>query len=330
MARPDCPRCGSDLIVAAPSDAPSELVMELRGETVPAAEPGLARWLCRSCGLRWDPAAYADLSLWDRDERAGPDEPASGTGPASEAERPDGPGIVLRRARHEAGTSLSDVSKATGVWERYLMALEDDAPLEEFPAHSYARLYMREYAQHLGLEPEPLLAGLDALHPEAVEEQPVLEPLPDHRGRRRVLAIALTVASVVALSLIVLNRPESPAGVQSDLPPDRAPVTAGSAQGDPTTPPAPARERRGVRVELEVNQRSWVEAVSDGEVVEQASFEPGKVLTLRARRSLQLTLGNAGGVRLRVDGERVPTGGPGDVVTLAFRLRDGEVSIART
>ncbi|HET9723693.1 MAG TPA: RodZ domain-containing protein [Actinomycetota bacterium] len=328
MARPDCPRCGSDLIVAAPSDAPSELVMELRGENVPVAESGSARWLCRSCGLRWDPAAHADLRLWERGDRTAPEAPPSGTDPTPEAARPAGPGIVLRRARHEAGKTLADVSRATGVWERYLMALEDDAPVEEFPAHSYARMYLREYAQSIGLEPEPLLADLDALHPEAVEE-PLLEPLPDHRGRRRVLAIVLTVLSVAALALIVLNRPESPAGVQSDLPPDQAPVTAGPSQDQPEAPAAPARERRGVRVEVTVTQRSWVQAVSDGETLAAASFEPGKTTTYRARRSLELTLGNAGGVRLRVNGDRVRTGAPGDVVTLDFRWRDGAVSVAR-
>ncbi|HSD49110.1 MAG TPA: RodZ domain-containing protein [Actinomycetota bacterium] len=328
MARPDCPRCGSDLTVTAPSDAPSELVMELRGENVPVAEPGAARWLCRSCGLRWDPAAYADLRLWERGERSAPEAPPPGTASSSERARPDGPGIILRRARHETGKTLADVSSATGVWERYLMALEDDAPVEEFPSHSYARMYLREYAQNLGLEPEPLLADLDALHPEAVEE-PVLEPLPDHRGRRSVLAIVLTVLSVAALTLIVLNRPESPAGVQSDLPPDRAPVSAGPVQDQPEAPAAPARERRGVRVEVTVTQRSWIQAVSDGDTVAAASFEPGKTTTYRARRSIELTLGNAGGVRVRVNGERIATGAPGDVVTLDFRWRDGAVSVAR-
>ncbi|HEU4526666.1 MAG TPA: helix-turn-helix domain-containing protein [Actinomycetota bacterium] len=329
MARPDCPRCGSDLTVAAPSDAPSELVMELRGENVPIAEPGVRRWLCRSCGLRWDPAAYADLRLWDADDRPGPDDAPSEAGSASDGGPHEGPGTALRRARHAAGRTIADVSRATGVWERHLMALEDDAPLEEFPARSYARLYLREYAQHLGLDPESLLDALDAVHP-APEEQ-VLEPLPDRRGRRKVLAVVLVALSVVALALIVLNRPESPAGLQSHVPPpaDRAPVAAGSNPDEPAAPAPPAREPRGIRVEVKVTQRSWVQAISDGEVVAAASFEPGKTATYRAKKALELTLGNAGGVRVRVDGERVATGGPGDVVTLDFRWRDGALSMAR-
>jgi hypothetical protein len=45
----------------------------------------------------------------------------------------------------------------------------------------------------------------------------------------------------------------------------------------------------------------------------------------RAHESLELTLGNAGGVRLRVSGEPVETGDPGEVVTLGFTWQDGEV-----
>jgi len=97
-------------------------------------------------------------------------------------------------------------------------------------------MYLREYAQSIGLEPEPLLADLDALHPEAVEE-PLLEPLPDHRGRRRVLAIVLTVLSVAALALIVLNRPESPAGVQSTFLPTGPPSRPGRARASRRRPP---------------------------------------------------------------------------------------------
>ena len=106
--------------------------------------------------------------------------------------------------------------------------------------------------------------SLDALHPAAIEE-PVLQPLPDGRGRRKVLAVVLTVLSMAALAPIVMNRPEAPAGVQSHVPRGPVPGHGGVASDDgPAAPAAAAREPRGVRVELKVTQRSWVQAVSDG------------------------------------------------------------------
>ncbi len=332
MARPDCPRCGSDLIVAAPSGAPSELVLELRGGNVPivARGDGSVHWLCRSCGHRWDPDAYPDLSLSEPEDRPGAADAGSASDPAAqataEADPQASPGSALRRAREESGSSLAQASKVTGVWERHLEALESDAPLEEFPAPAYARLYLREYAEFLRLDPEPLLHDLDALHPEV--EEPTFEPLPDTRGRSKVVAGVLAVLSVVALILIALYQTGSRPEVEPAPPAGAAPVPAHDSGhvplvGEATRPPT------GVRAVLRLTQPSWVQVVSDGEVIAAATLQPGEVVAYRARRLLQLTLGNAGGVRLRVNGERVETGTPGEVITLDLRFRNGTVSTAR-
>jgi cytoskeleton protein RodZ len=76
---------------------------------------------------------------------------------------------------------------------------------------------------------------------------------------------------------------------------------------------------------LRLVQPSWVRAVADGEIVEASTLEAGTVVRYRADELLELRLGNAGGVRLRVDGELVPTGSSGSVVDLGFRWQDGEV-----
>ncbi|HEY2965018.1 MAG TPA: RodZ domain-containing protein, partial [Actinomycetota bacterium] len=59
--------------------------------------------------------------------------------------------------------------------------------------------------------------------------------------------------------------------------------------------------------------------------LEASTLESGAAVVYRARDLLELTLGNAGGVRLRVNGEPVPTGGSGDVLSLDLRWREGEV-----
>jgi hypothetical protein len=58
-------------------------------------------------------------------------------------------------------------------------------------------------------------------------------------------------------------------------------------------------------------------------------LEAGQHGVYRADRRMQITLGNAGGVVLQVEGEPVHTGTSGSVVTLAFKLRDGEI-VTRT
>lgn len=331
MARPDCPRCGSDLIVAAPSGAPSVLVMELRGENVPVAATGTVQWVCRSCGHRWDPAAQEEA--W-RPQAVG--DPAELDHLEDEAEGElrahpgPSPGTTLMRARHATGKTLGEAARGTGVWERYLQALESDAPPEEFPSHGYARLYLREYARYLQLDPEPLLRDLDARHPQSVE--PVFEPPPESRGRLwKVLAVVVAVLAAAAVLFFVVRQPaDQPTSAAPPLRLDDDPVVI-DGSGDVQLPGGPTKEPpKGVRATLTLTQPSWVQAVSDGEVVAAETLEPGKAISYRAKRSLRLTLGNAGAVRLRVSGEKVRTGALGEVVSLDFRWRDGEVSTART
>ncbi|MGH2528431.1 MAG: helix-turn-helix domain-containing protein [Actinomycetota bacterium] len=236
---------------------------------------------------------------------------------------PNNPAAALRRAREEGGGTLSEASSWTRIQERHLRALESDAPLEEFPAPAYARFFLREYAEYLRLDPDPLLREFEARHP--VVEEPPLEPLADKRGRPKVGWGVLMVLSAVAVSLVALLPPTFRPGEEETPPPSVAAATPAHDSVHDQGPDPLGRQPSGVRAALRLSQRSWVEAVADGEVLEASTLEPGAAVVYRARDLLELTLGNAGGVRLRVNGELVPTGGSGDVVSLDLRWHEGEV-----
>lgn len=333
MPRPDCPRCGSDLVVAAPSGTPSEWVLELRGGDTPVSPVGggFVHWLCHSCGYRWDPAAYPDRWIpGPGDPLPDPDdiltqlglEVAPSADAATTEERDTNPGAVLRRAREERGRTLSEASKGTRIWEHHLEALESGAPLEEFPAPAYARFFLREYAEFLQLDPAPLLREFDERHP-AVEEPP-LEPLPDNRGRRRALAGIMAALAVAALIVIALLPPGSRPSVEP-LPLARAAPVDVHDSGHLASKPEP----HGVRAVLRLSEPCWVRAIADGEVLASTTFPPGKRLVYRDRHLLELTLGNAGGVALRVNGDPVATGSSAVVVSFEFRWHKGRVVITR-
>jgi len=309
MPRPDCPRCGSDLVVAAASTAPSESVLELRSGTVGAAAGAVGHWLCRACGHQWDPV--------EEDER--PSRPVDLTNPAAE----------LRGAREQRGRTLSEAATATRIEERHLSALERDAPLGAFPAPVYARFFLREYAEYLRLDPDPLLREFEARHA-PVEEAPVAPPRVRRRTPRTGWSV-LVVLSIAAMIILIALRPSLRSDEEAAAPSPPA-ASASPSLDSGAAPPAtpPVREPNGVRAVLRLSQASWVEAISDGEVVESSTLEPGTtVVVYRARDLLQLTLGNAGGVRLRVNGELVATGDPGAVVTLGLDWQDGELLIER-
>jgi hypothetical protein len=225
--------------------------------------------------------------------------------------------------------TLTEVSRATGIWERYLRALEEDESEEALSGQAYARFFLREYAQHLGLDAEPLLRGRDARHaPDDGLE--AIEPLPDPRRRARRLGRALAWVSVAVLLVLAVGSQlrrdgeTTPVGAEAASP--SAPAVEPPPPSEPSEPPPAARR---IRVVLQASEPCWVGAVVDGEPVADVTLAAGGRTTFRGDREIELRLGNAAGVVLLVNGEPVPTGGSGEVVDLTLRLRGGEVMVSR-
>lgn len=65
-------------------------------------------------------------------------------------------GTILKTQRERLGFTLSNVENQTFIPERYLTAIENGS-LEELPSTVQGRGMVKNYAQFLGLDPEPLL-----------------------------------------------------------------------------------------------------------------------------------------------------------------------------
>ena len=204
---------------------------------------------------------------------------------------------------------------------RYLVALEGNHPVDEFPGRIYARFFLKEYAEHLELDPEPLLRSFDrAGNADAVSDlEPMLVP-PRHRPRWGLAAIisCMFLITIAALS-IVRSANEAPANVLGAGPTDvpAAPAYAGEPRVTTSSTPLHAM--------VTIRAACWIEATVDGRVRPAKTYPPGSTLVYRARHALQLWLGNAGGVSLSVNGRRVTTGSSGQPVQLSFTWRGGVV-----
>lgn len=232
-------------------------------------------------------------------------------------------GTRLRRARVRRGIELDQAAKGTRITPRYLEALERDAPVDEFPAPVYARAFLREYAQWLGLDPKPLVDSYVDDHPE--QEVPLVLPVPVQklpgRGVRRILpaisiGVLLTLFVVSTLSGPPPRAPlptvESPSGSSASL------AGAAAAAPEPTT--------RGILLAIRVVEGpSWIRIESDGRVVLQTTMRPGSVDTFKANRRLDVWLGNAGAARLTLNGRPVQISG--DVYRASLVRKNGAVRI---
>lgn len=69
-------------------------------------------------------------------------------------------GDLLREAREEQGLSLDDIQELTKIQKRYLVAIEHD-DFHALPGRFYARAFIKEYAQAVGLDPLIVLSDFD-------------------------------------------------------------------------------------------------------------------------------------------------------------------------
>ncbi|HRP95297.1 MAG TPA: DUF4115 domain-containing protein [Rhodocyclaceae bacterium] len=78
---------------------------------------------------------------------------------AHEAGRLPGVGEMLRGAREARGESVLDVAHALKLSPRQVEAIELER-FDQLPGPAFVRGFMRNYARYLGIEAEPLIAGL--------------------------------------------------------------------------------------------------------------------------------------------------------------------------
>ena len=66
-------------------------------------------------------------------------------------------GVMLREARVAKGISVQDVERATKIREKFILAIEED-DFSRLPSPSYAKGFVRNYAEFLGVPKERAMA----------------------------------------------------------------------------------------------------------------------------------------------------------------------------
>lgn len=229
-------------------------------------------------------------------------------------------GTRLRRARVQRGIELDQAAAGTRITPRYLEALERDAPPDAFPAPVYARAFLREYAQWLGLDPNPLVDSYVEDHPE--QQSPLALPLPVQKIPGKWARWSLPAISIAVLLTLVVVSTRSKAPPRAQVPFIPTPATSPTpVVGTALTAPEPSPS--GILVALRVVEGpSWVRITSGGRLVIQTTLQPGFADTFSAARRLDLWLGNAGAARVTLNGRPVQMSG--DVYRASFvRQKNG-------
>ncbi|MFC4766372.1 helix-turn-helix domain-containing protein [Effusibacillus consociatus] len=249
-------------------------------------------------------------------------------------------GSILRTARESKGLTLDEIQERTKIRKRYLEAIEE-GELSILPGLVYARGFIRNYAEQVGLDGQALLQehGLSEDSPAAAPER--AKPVPKEaekkekpqpkiaspdlgEGNRIFPQVAMAVAVIGLLGVglwYLTNReaspqtpaPQAPQAPQQTTPPAQQPAV-------PTPPPQPKpaeplkAETKGngksvykvegdkIKLELQTaNGDCWLEIVVDGERKFYKVAAKGTTLTFEGTKEVLVVSGNSPALTVKVN-----------------------------
>jgi cytoskeletal protein RodZ len=243
-------------------------------------------------------------------------------------------GTGLREARERQGLSLEQAAEATRIAARHLRALEEER-FERLPEPVYARGFLREYADFLGLDARPFLdeytARLGEPEPPPLPSRARRRPIQAFRLRRSGGAVALTLA-VVLVALLAWRFGGSGGQQANPVPLVKKPSAARArprANSDQAQPRPPARRKTPqalvaqpalARVILTAsNGRCWLDAHQGSAAGKQlyiGVLEQGQTARLQGSR-LWIRLGAPDALTATLNGRRLtlPNGTANLIVT---------------
>jgi cytoskeleton protein RodZ len=252
-------------------------------------------------------------------------------------------GASFKKARESQGISLDHIAKQTRISTRFLSAIEN----EEFnvlPGGIFNRGFVRSYAEALGIDTDQAVAEYDRL---VAVREPIDAPvatIPPPKAERHLYPIAIGVlAFAIAIFYIVAHQsgrtaevsssPTPPAVVQPAAPAAAPTPTATSEPSSTSTPaptpqpppevakepaPAPAPPpppAQALTLVIEVREQTWIKVTSDGNSVNPGEIlEPGMTRKFTAENSINISIGNAAGLKLKINDKPIkPLGKSGEV-----------------
>lgn len=271
-------------------------------------------------------------------------------------------GRILRSARERQGRAVAEIADELCLTGQYLRAIEED-DVKSLPGTFFYKNFVKQYAAIVGVKDAEIRAGIEALAA-AVEEpvlpgtlaQPPVRPMDpivadsNHRyfaNARLGLSFAGFVVVLLACSGFYAwwMRPKEVAAakprplsavVQNVVQP--APVAV--AVSAPNPPPAQAATVQvtaeaqtqtvdginQVVLNLAATEKTWLSITSEGKRIFSGFLEPSQTKTLTGLDAARMTVGNAGGINVQLNGKPIgPIGKSGQVRVVLFTPDNFEV-----
>lgn len=267
-------------------------------------------------------------------------------------------GDRLKRTRENRKLTLDQVATATKISIRMLKALEDEK-FDQLPGGIFNKGFVRSYARFLGIDEAQAVndymqasgAANQAPAAEDAELKAIAERKDKERERQRgqskgipwglTAAVLLMICLLLAVwsfysrdrqaSVPVHAQTQKSAGKTASLEdansssvgPTLTAVSESSTASQPGVSPAIASQSDvqsgAFTVEVQAKQDSWLTVTADGKPIFSDMVVAPGTKSFGAQRELVIRAGNAGGLDISFNGQKIPAiGSEGEVRTVTF------------
>lgn len=234
-------------------------------------------------------------------------------------------GEILKQERLKRGLDLEQVHEASKITPQNLTALEEDR-FDYFPNKVYARAFLRDYANYLGIDSAALLTryekewNTDPKEPEAAEPR-VGRPI------WKIIAYSLTsllviggVGAAVYFGWLGYEKQDNPVRVkkQTSTPVRNKTATLPTVKPiddsnkldvtpKPEPQPEPAVPVDKLTLQVTALMPVWVKIDVDGKQEFANTIAKGQTMTWEAKKKIYIQTGMAGAVQLKLNGQPQPS-----------------------
>lgn len=237
-------------------------------------------------------------------------------------------GAILRTERENRGLSLEDAHENTKITIQNISALEEDR-FDSFPNKVYARAFLRDYANFLGLDSAELLTQYEEQWSAAASQE--VAPAVESGSFWRALGYTLLVLVVLAavgiggycgwkeLQRERKDHPERRVADSRSVKPEgavipRAPRVAPPKPETPKKPavtpeptdPAAAPDTQALKLEVTALLPVWTEVEVDGQKALFRTMAKNEKLTFEGKKSIYIKAAMAGAVQLKLNDQLQP------------------------
>jgi cytoskeleton protein RodZ len=244
-------------------------------------------------------------------------------------------GSYLRALREARGSSLEDMARSTRVGIRHLEALEEER-LTDLPSPVFVRGFIRAYCGFLREAPEEALVHYEALAGERAAAQAAsAPPRPRTTWANSSVLVGLVLLVLLGAGLIVINLTVKRTGgtsvaaqkIETPAPvPAPAPAPPAATPAPPPAPPAARSSAGPQHLLIKAVDPTWIRVQPDEGRATEELLGAGVSREWSAERRFLVTIGNAGGVEVTLNGKILAPLGPKGTVIQRLELPQAPAS----